>query len=52
MGHQVFSSYEYESSMSARGVSYSSDEERRSSKVKTDVTAKARQKVRETGSGD
>lgn len=49
MGHQVFSNYDYESSMSARGVSYSSDEERRSSKVKTDVTAKARQKVRETG---
>lgn len=52
MGHEIFSSYDYESSMSSRGVSYSSTEERRSSKPKTDVTSAARQKVRETGKLD
>ena len=52
MGHEIFSSYDYASSMSSRGVSYSSDEERRSSKPKTDVTSEARQRVRETGKLD
>ena len=40
MGHEIFSSYDYMSSMSSRGVSYSSDEERRSKERKHDVTKK------------
>lgn len=52
MGHEVFSSFDYASSMRSRGISYSSDEERRSSHVKTDVTSEARQRVRETGKLD
>lgn len=52
MGHEIFSSYDYISSMSSRGVSYSSDEERRSKERKHDVTSAARQKVRKTGKLD